>query len=301
MGSKDRRGVTPRHIYRLNGIGVIGADAPPEWDRGRTGLEALTGLALEPTHRTVRIQRAAHTVYHVRGVPAARMDVLVRSEWPAWDDGLDGLVLTVAEKTGRYDGATRPRLCLTWRPPREAAALPPADLDVYLHDDEVRVVITPDDDGAPAPSWSFGRLRRDLDQRSLAQIAMWHWQRYFRLPLPDGDEVRCIADAWAAEVEQRAADERWSLAAANRAADRLLYAHARAAGWHKCTLRQRERLGIDHGPWVSPQAWEAAVARRWPDYSPTGCGEATLTAARRGHWSDDPPTLDVVVRREVQS
>ena len=248
----------------------------------RHTVGSLHGLEhIEATEDRVYVRRRRCRRYTLRGVPARGADVLVDDRLIVAEDGAvsgpdprDVVVVEVCDKAGRYDGAVRRRYAVVVAHGACAPTWPPTGLDISQSDGHVRVTV-----GDTSESWP--QLRADLDDGyHLARILMWHWRRYYT-HLVDDDGVRELADAWAAEHD----GERWSLAEANRSASRELYRLSRDLGWRKLTLRERQRLQIQDAPqWVS-ESWYTDARQRAGIGSPTGCGEATLTAAATGHPS----------------
>jgi len=209
----------------------------------------------------------------LRGVPAKRVDVIVDARIvDNTVDPRDVLVVAVVAKPGRFDGAVRPRIHVGVREGRhnKRDPIPSARLEVELDAERLTVTAAVGGDGWDGPRWcaSFGRLRSDMNDYSPARVVMWHWRRYFGF-LPEADAV-ALAESWALEMAERPAPP--SLAEANRLASSALYRCARTLGWHKLTMRERERLGLHTRPqWIAEaeyaQAQTSYEERRRPDLS----------------------------------
>lgn len=238
----------------------------------------ISALPLSRTERHVRLSRTSLCVVHVlRGVPAARIDVLVEQDpderWP--------IVVEVSRKVGRYDGAERVSLALRARQPGMRYA--PGGLKVTDGGDgwDVRVATDGGIEINGISEWSgfFPRLRCDLDPRKdIASIVKYQAGRYYSfLEIADFEWAGISAHA----TSMLAGDA--DLNMANRAAGRALYAHARASGWRKLTTRERKKVLQETG--VKLQMWEpvSAVEAAWAEARPI-VGEYTEVAARWGGW-----------------
>lgn len=277
--------------YRpLTGIRVTLADWP--------AILATLAPLWEPIGPTVWLSRECRCQrLALVGVPAKRVDIV--ADYRLLDGTADpqsGILVEVGEKAGRFDGSVRTRLTVR--------AMRTGDLEGRYYADETgscRVITTgslhvealdpgertphgvislalSDETGAVVWTEDYARLRPELatDQDS-ARLLGWHATRYFtHLPW---EEVQALADSWSPTPG-------CSLAQANREAERALYRLSRDLGWHKTTLRERRKLGLDSASWVASSTYDAAQARLG---HPTGASEATLLAAR----SEDV----VVVRR----
>lgn len=236
--------------------------------RARLAGEFIPGAELESTHQTVHLSRyVSGTRYTLRGIPASRVDVVVCER----RDPRDVPVLEHVRKRGRYDGAERDRLTLRYYPTHQANGLVEVELDYDSlgSDEPVELIITRTDTREVLLLRDYPRLRSELEGYQLARIVMWHWRRYY-CHLTDGDEIRVLADSWAAEHS----DERWTLAEANRSASRLLYRHSRDLGWRKLTARERAKYHA-HTQWVR-QEW---VAEQIGLAHASGTGQYTRDAA----------------------
>lgn len=284
---------TPRAVTRIG--------------RYRVTLPAAFLPLLERTEDRVRIRKTPYDRFTFRGVPGRLCDVIVAEavlrhrhderivvevsdQRPHEAFNLDdpefaSLVMEVGEKIGKFDGAHRRRYAV--RPPPAAAELaeiPWADVRIVADESEIMLVVRPRDGTAPIVD-TFARLRTALEGYDMERIVLWHGRRYFtHLPY---DELVQAAKDWGLEVTATNAAASWTLAEANRSASRFLYRLSRSLGWRKLTAREREacHMGADSPQWRN----EADLARAYGDllgYSPTGAGEATLTAAATGHWPE---------------
>lgn len=242
--------------------------------------------------RTQRLDRCS-----LRGVPAARIDVLVDPDV----HHADLACVEVGRKAGRYDGAVRSRLTIRrWQ--ADTLPHPPAGR-LVVDDDEGSIDLTLFSGDAIVWSGSYDRLRSDLEHYDLSRIVLWHASRYYRFLLDEpGADIDGFARAWPVEwayelTGVRVADMESAgravklagatLAEANRAASRALYALARSYGWRKLTLREQTRWGLT-GQWHRDEVVAAARQRVLGlDGDITGTGEDTRCAARTGRWHSD--------------
>jgi hypothetical protein len=267
--------------------------------RRRTRPEALLTSADRRSYSVERPMRRAT----LRGVPAKQVDVLVPPHMAdtTWVANTvyapPSLALDVGEKEGKYDGAVRRRYTLLALPEHQLRTLPTAyvrvvregaeeDGGIPVSEHTVRVL--PHEEVGGWSGDAFRGLRHSLEEYSLPRIWMWHLRRYYLHlvgSMPE-DELRQAADSWAAVAEAEGALARWTLAEANRSASRDLYRVSRESGWRKLTLREREAWGIDGGCWHRDEA--VLRARETREGTPSGCGEATLRAARGGEMGGGP-------------
>lgn len=241
---------------------------------------------LERTEDPVYLTRACVADrYGLAGVPCRLFDLAVDRRLTDEDYAAGRVRAEVVRKAGRYGGEVRDRLSLRLYTQGDKTST-----DTRLHAlrvcefvcpgdqtrnvTEVRIVRT---DGAEVWRAEYARQRCEvLTPEGSDAILWWHHSRYFAASV-SREDAESLAAEFRAEVIARASDRPMSLTEANRGADRLLYRAARDNGWRKLTLRERQKLGIDGGPWVSPERYDAARARLG---HPTGCGEYTLSAAR---------------------
>lgn len=258
-------------------------------DAFRAWLGHAGGLV--PTRRRSYLAPSVGGVLHVLpDVSGGDLDVLVCDLPASWSRAV--WLCEVGRKVGKYDGVERIRITL--RPVQSLAGCGLAGVDVH----ELTVTATFDEVRISAGLyWSgttFRRLRAELDTDRLGRIIGWHARRYF--PHLTMEAIMDAESMFLAELGPRVeAGEACLLAEANRLAERLLYRASVDAGWRKLTPRERERLGIDGGHWQREERVVAARnARRAGDL--TGCGEATIGAARgyadvvRRGWTE--PTYD---------
>lgn len=218
-------------------------------------------------------------IYGLRGVPQKRIDICIDqhllddSEW----DCRNVIELQVVRKAGRYDGSQRDRLTLRVRQGHQCHDHRRSVISVGITDDAYRLDICEQPIGSALPStvlWSrsFDRLRSDLSAYDPEALVMWHWTRYYQVPLSH-DVARSVASEWALS-EFAAQSARWTLAEANRSASRALYRAARDDGFRKLTLRERRKHGIPDsaGQWHRSDAVDGS-------WSTSGCGQATIDAA----------------------
>jgi hypothetical protein len=224
--------------------------------------------------------------YGLAGVPGRLFDIAIDRRLTDEDYTAGHVRAEVVRKAGRYGGEVRDRLSLRLYTQGDKTST-----DTRLHAlrvcefvrpgdqtrnvTEVRIVRT--DDGAEVWRAEYARQRCEvLTPEGSDAILWWHHSRYFAASV-SREDAESLAAEFRAEVILRAGDRPLSLTEANRYADRMLYRAARNNGWRKLTLRERKKLGIDGGPWVSPERYDAARARLG---HATGCGEYTLSAAR---------------------
>lgn len=150
-----------------------------------------------------------------------------------------------------------------------------ASLHTWVTESSVKLAVRTADQ-SPIPYWDC-TLRRvdvsDFDTYQLDRILLWHWTRYFQVPISHDDCISLIPDFIDA-ISQHCID---NLNDANRVASRLLYGFARDNGWRKLTVREKEELQSP-GSWVSAEQY-AALRIAAGKLSPTGCGEFTITSA----------------------
>jgi len=232
---------------------------------------------LVPTDDWVMLGKHSSGRRHtVKGIPGKRLDVIVEE---LSRPNQDGWVLEIGTKEGRFDGAVRVRLCIR----RHNPGIQHMDLVPVSWETDgpaVRLVV----DGETI--FQDIRIQTTLEAYNLQRIVMWHWRRYYQM-LPE-DRVRQIAATF--ELEHRGRSD-WGLAEANRAASRILYRLARAAGWRKLTLREQGVCGVT-GQWHR----EEDLDRVRPGHR-SGCGEETLVEASGARVGYEP---DVVVHRKRQ-
>ena len=243
---------------------------------------------LERTEDPVYLTRACVADrYGLAGVPCRLFDLAVDRRLTDEDYAAGRVRAEVVRKAGRYGGEVRDRLSLRLYTQGDKTST-----DTRLHAlrvcefvrpgdqtrnvTEVRIVRT--DDGAEVWRAEYARHRCEvLTPEGSDAILWWHHSRYFAASV-SREDAESLAAEFRAEVIARASDRPMSLTEANRGADRMLYRAARANGWRKLTLRERQKLGLtEHGPWVASETYDNARARLG---HPTGCGEYTLTSAR---------------------
>jgi hypothetical protein len=215
---------------------------------------------LERTEDRVWLSRTVVCDRHtVRGVPGKRMDVIV-------EQGIAGgpALVEVIEKTGRFDGSTRPRICVRRCDPSIPAL--PGTIEARWETDSVGIVLTRQA-GTPW-TWCDYPLRADLRDYSPARLVSWHWARYYQIiPWP---EAEALAESFSVFPGE-------TLAEANRRASRELYRLARDLGWRKLTTREQGKLGLT-GQWHREEICAARMADR--AYPRDGVGQWTHEAAR---------------------
>jgi len=217
--------------------------------------------------------------YTLRGVPAKRIDVLVEHRLAtvagiASIDFHDRVVASITNKSGRFDGATRPRLVVRVvrgsdlvvcdATGHATGRIPSGRLDVEATPNgahgSVRVTLSDVFD----IRWdqTFARLRSDLGDYSPGRLIWWHARRYYGFLVEvAGDDVRALADSWQAPGEA-------TLAEKAVAASRELYRLARDLRW-RLPMRDstageeslRSPAGYDGGLVID----EVKVYQRWPD------------------------------------
>lgn len=201
----------------------------------------------------VYLARTVRCVHHtVRGVPGRRISFVVQQDNDTADPR-DPWVTRISRVAGRYDGSLRNEIILRRMPEHQVRTWDAGYLRITGHPEEatvaVRVTMDPDIteiDRSPMDLWYDGpyeQLKSDLLGYDLKSIAMWHWARYYKIPLAY-EEAQAVADEFAAIYKPEAG----TLAEANRVASRLLYAAARNAGWRKLTLREQAKAGVS-GQW----------------------------------------------------
>lgn len=248
--------------------------------------------------------------YTLRGVPAHRLD-LALIDADMTEAGVP-VAIEIGKKAGRFDGAERTQVvvrhwCDNGGHPlpygdiriavEDQANVPPDALGFALGDEPYqwvvlsaswrpRQVVFPAGMSSRGPkperivelaggSWieAHPQLRCSLNGYELRAIVIWHWSRYYQIPLT-WEEADSVAGLFEAELRHRPLP---TLAEANRLASRMLYDAGRRAGWHKLTLRERKRWGLEScGQWVRS---ETLLAAKGLLGHPTGVGEYTLDAA----------------------
>jgi hypothetical protein len=220
---------------------------------------------LEPTEDSVWISKHQCGIrYTIRGVPAKSCDVvIVEQPHPA-----SRAVLDITEKTGRFDGTTRTRYTVRWEPAGQAMKHPIGRFAIEFSADETTAIVTVGDQ-----FHRYSRYRSRLDETSdLSKIVGWHYSRYYSF-LPE-----VILSDIRAEFRISILAGNYTLAEANRLASRLLYAAAREARWHKLTLREQRKIGLE-GQWHHDDVY-LPMLERSREWSATGCGEYTLAVSR---------------------
>jgi len=139
------------------------------------------------------------------------------------------------------------RKCVVWLAP-PAEGKPP--LVVAEGDDTLTITVGD-------VSAQFTRLRSALQLDDPERIVVWQWSHHFK-HLPK-DEVDSLIGEWLA-TEWASHRHEWSLADANRSAQRALYAASRAAGWRRLSPHAQKRLGLG-GVWQRDEVIAAAQAR----------------------------------------
>ena len=206
---------------------------------------------LEETGDTIWLSKTTQCRRHGWiGVPCSELDILIEIDGDR--PGLvDGQVLEVGRKAGRYDGAERTRLVVRSR--RQGMELARA-VSLRWQETDVGLTLAVLDIVSTDTLWtaSYRRLRSELVQDGLVRIVQWHARRYYRMvDTPDA------VDEATAEVEAAAPP---TITAANRAASRALYRLATEAGWRNLTARQQTRLGLT-GQWHREDTLIAAYER----------------------------------------
>ena len=204
---------------------------PGDFDPATLPLEATEDIVW--LSRTTRCRR-----YTFRGVPARRIDVAVEygeQRDPAADEGW---VCSVGRKTGRFDGAERPRL--TFRRYRTGMQVGMGTCAV-VGDGAAWAISVRDAAGTSLFEERLDRLRSDLNDYAHARLVIWRVTRYFshlfRVPEDGGlgdAGLTDFADAFCIPPECG------TLAEANRVASRYCYTMSRALGWAKLPARERE-------------------------------------------------------------
>lgn len=219
--------------------------------------------------RTVKCARM-----NLVGLPAKRLDVII--DRALVDNELSGdepIVCEIGRKIGKYDNRERIRICFREYGPRLAN-----DPTYTKTEGRIRVSAVESDYMLEATDIKYNvlwqetlpRLRAYANPGAAGEILMWHWSRYFR-HLP-ADEIEDIASHFKLP-------EGLSITAANRMASNLLYSESRGRGWSKLTVRERERLGLDGGPWIRTDVVAIRRAERM-GCDPSGTGEYTRDAAK---------------------
>jgi hypothetical protein len=220
---------------------------------------------LESVEGNIWISKCQCGVRHtIRGVPARLCDVvIVPQPHPA-----SRAVLDITEKAGRYDGTLRTRYTVRWEPKGQAVKHPIGRFAIEFSADETTAIVTAGDQ-----FHRYGRYRSALDETSdLSKIIGWHYSRYYSF-LPE-----VVLSGIRDEFRVSILAGNYTLAEANRLASRLLYAAARGAGWHKLTLREQKKIGLE-GQWHHDDVY-LLMLERSREWSATGCGEYTLAVSR---------------------
>jgi hypothetical protein len=236
---------------------------------GRWRLNEYPEWILESTERIVHLSpRTQGKVYALRGVASSDLDIVVTDDVESPRDARDRVVVEVATKEGKYDGAIRDRILLRRIPEHQTRELLRADVCVSEFEDSVDVGVI---EGGVAvlerAAWrATYRLWTHLltDVSRAGDIILWHWRRWYQF-LDEG-EVRAIAGGFVDEAVGL------TLAEANRLASRRLYSLARESGWRKLTLREQRAWGLV-GQW-HPES-RVIQARN----SRAGVGEHTVLSA----------------------
>jgi hypothetical protein len=202
---------------------------------------------------------------NLMGVPAKRIDILVQDPLPT-----DGFVMIeVCNKVGKFDGEVRTRIAIRAITPN-TEMVDGASLS-FVDNGEITIAI--EKNGDRLWSKTFEKLRAYAYQSRVRELVMWHWARYFRHL--DSATAEGVADGLVIT-------DGTTVTAANRLASNALYAESRNLGWHKLTLREREKLGYpaEAGAWQREEHVTCKRAMLAGFGSPTGCGEYTLQSAR---------------------
>ena len=193
--------------------------------------------------------------YTMVGVAGRHVDVLLDERIRTVDASPDAdlVVEWRADKAGKYDGTLRERLAFrlishglgSYTPP-----LIPSHLRIIRESGRLRIEIAKDD-GHLLAAASWPMLRYDARPDQLERIAGWKLSRYYT-HLLDNPDITADIHQWAIGEGAQMYAAGASVAALNRAADRMLYQFSREAGWRKMTLRERLGIGFDRD---SPQ-WQ---------------------------------------------
>lgn len=204
----------------------------------------------------------------LRYVPAKRVDFLIDQRTTLADgEHPECWMIEMGRKAGHFDGATRDRW--TARIIRESQA-PKNWADIVITETGSGVEIL-----CGAHSATYPMVRREISDHEPERIVIWHWTRYFR-HIPHEDML-AAAQGWA-HTEWPTISQ-CGLAQANRSASTMLYRLSRDLGWRKLSLREQGKHNVI-GQWH--RADDPRLGYR------NGCGQATVTAAALGCWSNHP-------------
>jgi hypothetical protein len=237
------------------------------------------GFEFEQLERKVHLAPTlTGQVYAITGVASSDIDIVITDDWGTPRNKRDVQVIIASKKRGKYDGKERDRLLFRRFPGHQTTNWPSGELvcDRYGSELDLCIVV-----GNTCPWRATYRVwtHQITDILHAGDIVKWHWQRYYSfLPAADvltyaeGFHHRCVG---------------MTLASANRLASRELYDIARAAGWHKLTLREQSALGLE-GQWHNE---ETVLKARAHGRLNNGVGEhTTLSSSMAKHleeWIDE--------------
>lgn len=244
-------------------VGIVGADL------------------LEPLEKVVRIGRkgrVACVMHAIKGVPTKQIAVLVDEAVLLIMSQCDGRVVAAPDGSPvelalestvytHRDGTDSRRLAIRrYRAADDLNMQAPAWLELLAGHGGATVTIRPLDESIWPQGWDYERYTVPLDaDRDLDEIVRWHWRRWYRFLAED--DIASLGAILAGLL-----GESPTLADANRAASRLLYQSARAAGWRKLSERERALHGVA-SHWIRTDTLNAIRFRA------TGAGEWTHRSA----------------------